>query len=208
MIRRSFRFGLKLGLLAGIAFAVMKTIQSRRPEPEARFGSPASWPPVEPASPPVVHTPEVVHHPEPVRVAPPPAAPAYEPDPDGLPLVAGDAADRWVDAKEGWAEAEPAAVTPKPAAKKAAGAAKKAVKKAVAKKAAASAKKAAKKAAPVAPWIDPAGGICPTTHPVKAKLASRIFHLPGMLNYERAAPDRCYRTAEAAEADGLRPAKR
>jgi hypothetical protein len=43
---------------------------------------------------------------------------------------------------------------------------------------------------------------------VKAKLASKIFHLPGMLNYDRTRPDRCYRDAGAAEADGLRPAKR
>lgn len=61
---------------------------------------------------------------------------------------------------------------------------------------------------PVAAWVVPEGGVCPTTHPVKAKLASKIFHLPGMANYERTRPDRCYRDATAAEADGLRPAKR
>jgi hypothetical protein len=43
---------------------------------------------------------------------------------------------------------------------------------------------------------------------VKAKLASKIFHLPGMANYERTNPDRCYLDPGAAEADGLRPAKR
>ena len=57
-------------------------------------------------------------------------------------------------------------------------------------------------------WVEPSGGVCPTSHPVKAKLASKIFHLPGMLNYERTKPDRCYQDAPAAEADGLRPAKR
>ena len=57
-------------------------------------------------------------------------------------------------------------------------------------------------------WVEPTGSVCPTSHPVKAKLASKIFHLPGMANYERTNPDRCYVDAGAAERDGLRPAKR
>jgi hypothetical protein len=58
-------------------------------------------------------------------------------------------------------------------------------------------------------FVEPsADGECPLTHPVKAKLASGIYHVPGGGNYERTKPDRCYSTAEAAEADGLRPAKR
>jgi hypothetical protein len=68
-----------------------------------------------------------------------------------------------------------------------------------------------KKAPPKAkaePWVEPTDGGCPASHPVKAKLSSKIFHLPGMLNYERTAPDRCYIDASAAEADGLRAAKR
>jgi hypothetical protein len=60
-----------------------------------------------------------------------------------------------------------------------------------------------------AAFIDPgADGSCPTTHPVKAKLASGIYHLPGGGNYERTKPDRCYVDAAAAEADGLRAVKR
>ena len=59
-----------------------------------------------------------------------------------------------------------------------------------------------------AQWVEPTGGVCPTTHPVKAKISSKIFHLPGMTNYERTHPDRCYTDATAAEADGLRAAKR
>jgi micrococcal nuclease len=62
--------------------------------------------------------------------------------------------------------------------------------------------------APTVLWVEPSGDVCPTTHPVKAKLSSKIFHLPGMLNYDRTKPDRCYRDGDAAEADGLRPAKR
>ena len=67
---------------------------------------------------------------------------------------------------------------------------------------------AARPTDPAGAWVEPEGGACPTSHPVKAKLGSKIFHLPGMLNYDRTNPDRCYRDAEAAEADGLRPAKR
>jgi hypothetical protein len=59
------------------------------------------------------------------------------------------------------------------------------------------------------PFVEPgADGACPVSHPVKAKLASGIYHVPGGGNYERTKPDRCYTSAEAAEADGLRSAKR
>lgn len=60
-----------------------------------------------------------------------------------------------------------------------------------------------------APWTEPAGdGSCPDGYPVKAKMGSKIFHSPGQLNYDRTTPDRCYVDAAAAEADGLRAAKR
>jgi len=87
----------------------------------------------------------------------------------------------------------------------------------VAKKAAAPAKKApvAKKAASPAPakkvlaaWVDPEGNICPQTHPVKAKLSSKIFQVPGNFAYDRTKPDRCYESPEAATKDGMRAAKR
>jgi hypothetical protein len=72
------------------------------------------------------------------------------------------------------------------------------------------AKKAAakKKAAPPTPWVEPVDGACPGSHPVKGKLTSSIFHVPGGFNYPRTKPDRCYLDAAAAEADGLRPSKR
>jgi hypothetical protein len=57
-------------------------------------------------------------------------------------------------------------------------------------------------------WVEPVGNTCPPSHPVKAKLSSRLFHLPGMFAYERTRPDRCYRDEDAAAADGLRRAKR
>jgi hypothetical protein len=61
---------------------------------------------------------------------------------------------------------------------------------------------------PNSPWVDPDGDHCPASHPVKAKLASGIFHSPGGQMYDRTVPDRCYRDAAAAEADGLRASKR
>jgi len=58
-------------------------------------------------------------------------------------------------------------------------------------------------------WREPtADGGCPDGFPIKAKMGSKIFHAPGQLNYDRTAPDRCYADAAAAEADGLRAAKR
>jgi hypothetical protein len=59
-----------------------------------------------------------------------------------------------------------------------------------------------------AAWVEPQDGACPVSHPVKAKMSSKIFHAPGMTAYERTNADRCYRDEEAAEADGLRKAKR
>jgi hypothetical protein len=56
-------------------------------------------------------------------------------------------------------------------------------------------------------WVAPVDGSCPATHPVKGKLASGIFHVPGGANYDRTRPDRCYADAGAAEADGLRASK-
>jgi hypothetical protein len=59
----------------------------------------------------------------------------------------------------------------------------------------------------IAPSADPIDGECPESHPVKGKLASGIYHLPGGPNYARTRPDRCYVDAAAAESDGLRASK-
>jgi hypothetical protein len=58
------------------------------------------------------------------------------------------------------------------------------------------------------PWVEAMGNECPTTHPVKAKLASMLYHLPGMAAYNRTRPDRCYVDGASAEADGFIKAKR
>jgi hypothetical protein len=68
---------------------------------------------------------------------------------------------------------------------------------------------AAPLAPPVPAWIDPDdAGDCPVSHPIKGKVRTGIFHPPGAFAYGRTHADRCYRDAEAAEADGLRAAKR
>lgn len=57
-------------------------------------------------------------------------------------------------------------------------------------------------------WVEPtADGAAPESHPVKVKLSSGVYHLPGGRHYERTHADRCYRDAESAEADGFRPSK-
>jgi hypothetical protein len=57
-------------------------------------------------------------------------------------------------------------------------------------------------------WVDPLpDGNCPPSHPVKGKARSGIFHVEGNVAYERTNADRCYLSAEAAEADGYRAAK-
>lgn len=185
VIRRSFRIGLTLGLLGGVAFAIAKMLGAR-PHPQGA-ATPA----------PTDRWPRLV--PEPVAAATTPVAPRTVPDPPAPEPVAVVAAP--VEPAVVAASVEPIVAPLAPAATKPPSPAKKAPKKA--------AKKAPVKAkAPLARWVEPVGDVCPTSHPVKAKLASKIFHLPGMLNYARTRPDRCYQDAIAAESDGLRPAKR
>ena len=57
-------------------------------------------------------------------------------------------------------------------------------------------------------WVEPEDGACPVSHPVKAKLASGIYHEPAGANYRRTLPDRCYRDGATAQHDGLRRSKR
>jgi hypothetical protein len=55
-------------------------------------------------------------------------------------------------------------------------------------------------------WREPIEGDCPVGYPVKAS-RSGIYHLEGGRSYDRTTPERCYATAEDAEADGYRRAK-
>jgi hypothetical protein len=56
-------------------------------------------------------------------------------------------------------------------------------------------------------WVEAVDGACPLSHPVKVKVSSGIYHLPGSSFYDRTRPERCYVDAAAAEADGYRAAK-
>ena len=57
-------------------------------------------------------------------------------------------------------------------------------------------------------WVEPVDGACPASHPIKGNAQSKIFHVPEGASYSRTVPERCYASADAAEADGFRPAKR
>jgi hypothetical protein len=57
-------------------------------------------------------------------------------------------------------------------------------------------------------WVPaPGDGSTPDGFPVKVKVSSGIFHVPGGRFYDRTGADRCYATADAAEADGYRQSK-
>ncbi len=59
-----------------------------------------------------------------------------------------------------------------------------------------------------AAWIAPGpDGTVPDSHPVKVKVRSGIFHVPGGRFYERTRADRLYPNTVSAEADGYRPSK-
>jgi hypothetical protein len=56
-------------------------------------------------------------------------------------------------------------------------------------------------------WVEATDGEDPAGYPIKLKVSSGIFHVPGGRFYERTNPDRWYATAEAAIADGYRQSK-
>jgi hypothetical protein len=158
MVRRLFRLVLRLSVLGGIGYAVVKVLQ-RRDDGRALAPAP-TWPPVTPSS-----------RPDPLPRAEPSAAPAA-PKAVVVPPAPGKA--------EKVEHAEQATPPPKPAAPKGG-----------------------------QTWVAPSSdGICPSSHPIRAKLTSKLFHLPGMFAYDRTKPDRCYANESDAEADGLRKAKR
>ena len=189
-----------MGVLGGVGFALAKLVQGRRNgQPRLPSGE-------EPAVPKRSETPlidpKMLHN---VNLKPPSEALADVGAPPGPRLIGAQAPSGarpsvsapQPDARRAPAAEPPTAESPAPAAP-------------VQAKAPAAATAAPAPAAAAGPklWVDPDGAICPSTHPVKAKLASGIFHLPGMTAYDRTTPDRCYPDAAAAEADGLRKAKR
>jgi hypothetical protein len=214
MVRRSFRIGLRLGLLFGVTLALVKTVQSRRTA--SAVPPPAPWEPIvdtpRPSPTASVDEPIVDEVGEPIME---PSAPAEPSVPEQPSVIVMPPEEDLLHAKVEPATPDTALdVVPEAPAEVEAPVKKVAAKKLpAAKKSAAPRKAAAKKAAKTTvaalpAFVDPEGGVCPTTHPVKAKLASRLFHLPGMFAYDRTRPDRCYLDAPSAVADGFTSAKR
>jgi hypothetical protein len=59
-----------------------------------------------------------------------------------------------------------------------------------------------------AAWRPPLDdGSAPDGHPIKVKVSSGIYHVPGGRFYDRTVPDRCYPSEDAAVADGYRRSK-
>jgi hypothetical protein len=175
----------KLGVLAGIGYAAWRVFDSRRSQSGVGWEpQPAPFPPkpvvVEPGPPPPA---------TPIAVDPPPAPPVVEEEPPPLPITEPvAAADSEIDTEVEVDEpTEPVAIET-------------------------TAELPAADPAPASSsngaWVEPVAGTCPEGYPVKAKMTSGIYHVKGGLSYGRTTPDRCYVSAEAAEADGLRPAKR
>ncbi len=266
MIRRSLRIGIRLGMLGGLAFALFKIAQARRPLPAVPKGddplAPTWAPSPEPASTPEPGSDEPAlvdptmlrstslkrsttrpddHVFDAASTAPPVVSattpfgaggltapgpvpdPAPEIEPDDDEIVILSTGDDMATPAAGSPAVESGSATspestagapakasvspkksppPKKATTKKAASAKKSPTKKTTKKA------TAKKAVANVAWVDPQNGVCPTTYPVKAKLRSAIFHLPGMAAYARTSPDRCYRDEAAATDDGLRKAAR
>ena len=200
---RPFRLGLWLGIIAGAVWFVQRYQRSRT---ELESVDQSGWSLVEPVT--TEAAPAAAAAPRPIPDVP--VVPVVEPE----VVEAGDVSEA-----AGEPPVEPVAVPPEdePPALAAeptipappAPAPEPPAKKAAPRKKALSAKKAAAAAQVPAAWVVPdPGGICPNSHPIKAKLSSKLFHLPGMFAYNRTNPDRCYRDEQAAEADGLRKAKR
>lgn len=195
-VRRSFRMGLWLGLLAGLVVAILKVVQTRRQGSERE---PAEWPPFQPSTAPPSTETQPLEAADPVATAEPTLA-AVRPEPavDETPAPPRARAPVKKAAKK---------VAKAPATKKAAKKAVKAVK-AVKKAAARKAAGGTQPATPGVAWVEPDDGLCPSSHPIKAKLSSGLFHMPGMAFYNRTRADRCYADEESAVQDGLTRAKR
>jgi hypothetical protein len=219
MVRRTFRLGFWAGLLVGAALAVYKTMESRRAVRESVSPSERDpWPPISRV--------------EPVDERPTAApVPRAEPEPGPGPQAAAEAeegakggADEAEDEAEGGGNQEAAAMphleivpaptaaleertAPAPAAMVAPEPADVAIPEPPAPSGLRLVRPPAEGVAPK--WVEPVSpDVCPSSHPIKVKLSSKLFHLPGMLAYTRTKPDRCYGTEESAVEDGFTRAKR
>ncbi|MGH8993477.1 MAG: hypothetical protein ACRDZ7_18365 [Acidimicrobiia bacterium] len=192
MIRVLLRRSLRLGMLGGLGYGLYRTLRSRlggdawQSEPWISTGTPGGTVPS--PSPASVATPV----PSPVPDKPAAARGNGEATP---PQMSDDPVEGNGQAAEGTEPGRP----PGPPAR-------------AAKPKRGPARKAPTGKAEEPPderlWVQASDGVCPPSHPVKAKLSSKIFHSPGARNYNRTHADRCYPDEASAQADGLRPALR
>ena len=193
---RLLRRVLRLGLLAGIGVGVLKAVKGRKAADPWADSWVSTGPPGGTRPSPAPITPAAPKPPAPSSTAsaevaiPPPAAPK-PPAPDS---------------PGGGTPPPPAAPAPPPPnAKAPAGRPSKSSRKGPARK---SPTGKAEEPPGERMWVAANDGVCPQSHPVKAKLSSKIFHTPSGRNYNRTKADRCYPDEESAQADGLRPAQR
>lgn len=184
---RLLRRVVRLGLLAGLGVGIVKAVKGRKaPDPWAD-----SW--VSTGTPGATR-------PSPAPVAPVAPKPATPADTPAAPAEAtGDDAQESDQASTEAASAEGAAAKPSTAR------ATKQTRKGPARK---SPTGKAEDPPGERMWVAAKDGVCPPSHPVKAKLSSKIFHTPESRNYSRCNADRCYPDEASAQADGLRPPQR
>ena len=51
------------------------------------------------------------------------------------------------------------------------------------------------------------GADCPSDHPIKGNLPSRIYHLPDQSSYDRTEPEICFASEDAARLAGFRASR-
>ena len=208
MLRRTAKISVRLGVLVAIAFVIKKVLDSQRkeptpvrpvapPTPEPDPEPAASFPDPEPESvPEAVVAPDPEPEPEP---EPPEPAPEPEPEPAPEPAMAKPA-------KKAAKKAAPRPKREEPL--KAKKAAKKATKAVRANRATTNHVVPDTPIGAILSWVEPVGGVCPPSHPIKVKLGSRVFRRPDSPGYENSKPDRCYASEGAARRGGFNESQR
>lgn len=217
MIRVLRRF-LRIGLLAGVGVGIVKVVKGRKAHdpwadswvstgaPGATRPSPAPAPAAAPKPPaPAATGSAEVATPPPASAQPPAPASSGKADLETPPAASPAPPAPDVASEEGAAGDGPADDEAGEPAPKASGRSSKTSRTGPARK---SPTGKAQEPPGERIWVAANDGVCPQSHPVKAKLSSKIFHLPGSRNYSRTKADRCYPDETSAQADGLRPALR
>lgn len=238
MIRRSLKWSFLLGVLVAVGLVAKKLVDGQRQAPAPSVPPTRPTPPSEPEprseAPKPPAKPKVA---EPkAKRDPLPVVPSDEPAPDALeaaepvPDKTGESepvselapAPQPNLAAAPAPEPEPEPKTPDKPAEKTAPA--KPVRRAEPLKAQRTAEKAqpptradrkvsldappAESPSAMVSWVEPVGGACPTSHPIKVKLGSRVFRKPGTPSYDKSKPDRCYASESAARRGGFNEAQR